>query len=64
MRHKYLRDKPFLLIDTDKDIVEQLKQCKWFEEIDAVVIGTPPKQHFPMVRACLLLNKHVLVENL
>ena len=62
LRHKYLRDKPFLLIDTDKDIVEQLKQCKWFEEIDAVVIGTPPKQHFPMVRACLLLNKHVLVE--
>lgn len=40
-----------------------LARCQWFmENVDAVVIGTPPKQHYPLVKACLQLGKHVLVE--
>lgn len=52
-----------LLVDTIGDIYTQLSACSWFmEQVDAVVIGTPPMQHFNMVKACLQLNKHVLVE--
>ena len=51
-----------LLVDTTKDIQQQLSQCSWFEEIDAVMIGTPPERHFSMTKACLMLGKHVLVE--
>lgn len=47
----------------EEKIVEQLQQCRWFmDEVDAVVIGTPPAAHYPMVKACLLCGKHVLVE--
>lgn len=49
--------------DPIEQIVEELKDCEWFiNEVDAVVIGTPPKAHYPMVKACLLCGKHVLVE--
>lgn len=52
-----------LVIDHDKDILSQLKVCNWFMEgVDAVVIGTPPKQHYPLVKATLTLNKHTLIE--
>lgn len=52
-----------LVIDHDKDIMNQLKACSWFMEgVDAVVIGTPPKQHFPLVKATLILKKHTLIE--
>lgn len=45
------------------NMFEQLSKCFWFtNEIDAVVIGTPPKEHFPVVRAALSLQKHTLVE--
>ncbi|WP_195980088.1 Gfo/Idh/MocA family protein [Clostridium butyricum] len=52
-----------LVIDNDKDIVEQLNMCSWFmNNVDAVIIGTPPREHFKMVKACLTLKKHTLVE--
>ena len=51
-----------LLIDINDDIELQLSKCEWFKEIDAAIIGTPPKQHFSMTLACLKLRKHVLVE--
>lgn len=52
-----------LVVDHNKDIIQQLKACNWFmNEIDAVIIGTPPKQHFPMVKATLSLKKHTLIE--
>ena len=52
-----------LLIDSSRNIEEQLKQCNWFVSgVDAVIIGVPPKQHFPMVKASLLLKKHTLIE--
>lgn len=49
-------------LDKKKEYGKQLKACKWFQQVDAVIIGTPPMQHYPLVKSCLLLNKHVLVE--
>ena len=61
--HKFLKEKNTFLISSNQDIFMQLKKCQWFmETVDAVVIGTPPKQHFLATKACLNLNKHVLVE--
>lgn len=51
-----------LVIDITSDIEKQLRDCEWLKEVDAVIIGTPPMQHYPMARACLTLGKHVLVE--
>lgn len=52
-----------LLLDSNKNIENQLNECDWFvSEVDAAVIGVPPLQHFPMVKASLLLKKHVLIE--
>src|ERR1700754_3653341 len=31
-------------------------------EIDAVVVATPVRFHYPMAKACLLAGKHVLIE--
>lgn len=46
-----------------ENLIAQLENCKWFmTNVDAVVIGTPPKQHYLLTKACLLLGKHVLVE--
>lgn len=60
---KYKFFKNILLINVEKNIVEQLMECEWFrKDVDAVVIGTPPKQHYSMAKACLLCDKHVLVE--
>jgi predicted dehydrogenase len=41
---------------------EAMKKCEWLKSIDAIVIGAPPREHFVMVEAALLNNKHVLVE--
>jgi predicted dehydrogenase len=36
---------------------------QWFrDEVDAVIIGTPPDTHYDLVLRCLGLGKHVLVE--
>lgn len=52
-----------LVIKDKKNIEKELRGCKWFvNEVDAVVIGTPPHEHFSVVEACLKLGKHVLVE--
>lgn len=45
----------------EKNITE-LKKLAWFKDVDAVVIGTPPHLHYSLVKAALMLNKHVLVE--
>lgn len=39
-----------------------LKAIDWFKEVDAVVIGTPPHEHYEIVKAALNAGKHVLVE--
>lgn len=51
-----------LLVDNPKNDIDKLKKCKWFKEVKAVLIGTPPKQHYPLVKLSLLLDKDVLVE--
>jgi predicted dehydrogenase len=40
----------------------RLCEEKWFQDSEAVIIATPPKTHASAVEACLLANKHVLVE--
>jgi scyllo-inositol 2-dehydrogenase (NADP+) len=50
------------LLIKDGLIYEAMKNCDWLKEVDAVVIGAPPRDHYPMAEASLRLNKHVLVE--
>jgi len=59
-KYKFIRNSYYL--DKKKDYIQQLSQCNWFQNVDAVVIGTPPEQHYIMVKCCLFLGKHVLVE--
>lgn len=51
-----------LLVNDPKNDIDKVKKCKWFDEADAVLIGTPPRQHYPLVKLALELNKDVLVE--
>ena len=61
--HRCLENCHTLTIEHTDDIEKQLHNCEWFKNnVDAVVIGTPPRQHYPMAKACLILGKHVLVE--
>lgn len=50
-----------LLIENDT-CTQTMKDCEWFKDVDAVVIGAPPKDHYALVKASLLNDKHVLVE--
>lgn len=52
-----------MLIDGNiNSSIKKLEKCDWFKDVDAVVIGTPPKEHYPTVKICLELGKHTLVE--
>lgn len=51
-----------LLVNNPKNDIEKVKNCDWFKEVNAVVIGTPPHQHFPFAKLSLLLDKDVLIE--
>jgi predicted dehydrogenase len=44
------------------NFAEEMKKCSWFADIDAVLIGAPPRDHYSLVEASLLNGKHVLVE--
>ncbi|MDR1907447.1 MAG: Gfo/Idh/MocA family oxidoreductase [Holosporales bacterium] len=61
-KSKYKFIKNSLLIDTKIDILEQLNNVSWFRGVDAAIIGTPPREHYEISKACLQLKKHVLVE--
>lgn len=50
------------LLDKDMDYVEQLRKCEWLLNVDAVIIGAPPRDHFLLTKAFLILGKHVLTE--
>lgn len=53
----------FLISSHDSNVIQELESCEWFiKNIDAVIIGVPPHEHFSITKACLLLGKHVLVE--
>jgi scyllo-inositol 2-dehydrogenase (NADP+) len=41
---------------------ERLSEVPWLSEVDAVVIGTAPAAHAPLIREALSLGKHVLTE--
>jgi len=41
---------------------KDLYHIKWFTEVEAVIIATPPEEHYKMIKMCLELSKHVLVE--
>lgn len=53
---------PHTLVIKSGSFTKAMKDSEWFSEVDAVVIGAPPKEHFAMVEASLLNGKHVLVE--
>ena len=61
-KYKSLRHVNSFVIEEEDDVKHQLEKTEWFKNVDAVIIGTPPKQHYNMVIACLSLKKHVLVE--
>ncbi|MDB5168820.1 MAG: hypothetical protein JWO41_176 [Candidatus Saccharibacteria bacterium] len=50
------------LLVSSGSFYEDLKKCDWFQTVDAVAIGAPPRDHFAIAEASLLNNKHVLVE--
>ena len=52
----------YLIVNDPKNDIEKVRNCEWFKEVDAVSIGTPPTQHFPLAKMALLLDKDVLVE--
>jgi scyllo-inositol 2-dehydrogenase (NADP+) len=53
---------PNSLLISDGSFYKSMEACDWFADVDAVAIGAPPRDHYAMVEASLLNNKHVLVE--
>ena len=51
-----------LVVNDPKNDIDKVRECEWFKGVDAVVIGTPPKQHYPLAKMALLLDKDVLIE--
>lgn len=50
------------VIDPAMLITSQLEALPWFTQCDAVIIGTPPREHYAVARACLELGKDLLSE--
>lgn len=53
---------PNSLVIKNKSATKAMQECDWFKGVDAAVIGAPPRDHYLLVKAALLNNKHVLVE--
>ena len=51
-----------LVIEGTAEDIRKLQNEKWFNDVDAMVVGVPPKQHYQLVKLALKLGKHVLVE--
>ena len=51
-----------IVVNNPKNDFEMVKNCAWFKNVKAVVIGTPPDQHYDLAKMCLMLGKDVLVE--
>lgn len=51
-----------LIVNDPKNDIKKVEKCEWFKDVDAVVIGTPPTQHYPLAKMALLLGKDILVE--
>lgn len=39
-----------------------IEHIEWITKVDAFIVAIPPNKHFEVVKACLMLHKHVLVE--
>jgi scyllo-inositol 2-dehydrogenase (NADP+) len=50
------------LLIADGSFYEAMQNCDWFQTVDAVAIGAPPRDHYVMAEAALRNNKHVLLE--
>ena len=62
-KHRFPEIIDSFVLDPERDPYEQLCNVKWFlDNIDAVIIGTPPQTHYDLAIACLKLKKHVLLE--
>jgi len=59
---KKTRIKNYLIVNDPKNDKKIVEKCEWFKNVDAVVIGTPPNQHYPLIKLGLELGKDVLVE--
>lgn len=55
IEHKYVINKEIPYLD-------QLEEIAWLKDIDAVIIGVPPREHYLLAKAFLQLGKHVLLE--
>lgn len=51
-----------VISNNTKENIDTLKALPWFKDVDAVVIGAPPHQHYGLAKMALELGKHVLVE--
>ena len=51
-----------LVVNNPKNEKSKIEKTSWFKEVDAVIIGTPPQQHYELSKVFLELGKHVLVE--
>ena len=52
----------FAEVNNPENDKKWLVDLDWFGDVDAVVIGVPPKQHYDLVKMSLELDKHVLIE--
>jgi len=52
----------FAEVNNPGNDIKWLRDLPWFREVDAVVIGVPPREHFALVKMSLELGKHTLVE--
>ncbi len=53
---------PHSLLISNGKFYQTMNKSDWFQSVDAVIIGAPPKDHFPMAEASLRCGKHVLLE--
>ena len=51
-----------LLVTGERPTGAQLASLHWFQDAELVIVGTPPRNHHPTVKAMLEAGKHVLTE--
>lgn len=51
-----------LVINNPKNDIAKLKKSEWFSKVDCVILGLPPRQHYPFAKVSLMLDKDVLIE--
>ncbi len=49
-------------MDAGVPTMDALSRAPWMRDVDAAIIGVPPRSHAAVAKACLSWGKHVLVE--